>query len=261
VRTGGLTEAGPRLLWSARCFDAVMPRHPGALAPDNGVYRTAGRETVDAPIAPPSRGALFSPLGRGLAWVLLLVIPPLVFNMLVAEPVFGISKELRFRPGLEAIQDVLAWAIVLSLPLLVHRIVTRVRPVWTGLKAHTKVVYVVSLVLAQTVLLLGSELALMESRGGLPLWEPHWRSTSAAPADSRTAYLFAGGFGCSYDVFVAEPNSLLMKRKLTISRNSCQEPTPRVDWKDDGTVSLVDASGKPVEQQSSSWGFLWGGGC
>ena len=238
-----------------------MPRASTAIDVENGVYRTPGRVAPDAPIPPPSRSALFSPLARGIGWVLALLAPPFLFNVLLAEPLFHVSRELRFRPGLESIQDVLAVLLVASLPIMIHRIVRRVRPEWGGLRRRTRIVYVAALVLAQTSALLGAELALMESRGGFPFFEPHLRTTASA-SDARTAYLFAGGLFCHYEVFVADPYALTMHRKLSISRTSCQEATPRVQWNDDGTIGLVDSAGKPVESQTGTWGWWWlGGGC
>ena len=225
----------------------------------NGVYRTPGREAPDAPIASPSRRALFSPLGRALACVLLLAIPPILFNLVLAGPVFGVPKDVRFLPSLEVIQDVIAVLMLGSIAVLVHRIVRRVRPTWIGLRLHTKVLYVAGLLVVQSALVLGAELALFQSRGGLKLFEPTYRTSTTLP-DSRTAHLYAGGFGCNYDVYVAAPFSPTMKHTLHVSRESCGEPTPRMHAKEDGSVELIDRDGKPVENNAKPWFFL-GGGC
>lgn len=238
-----------------------MDRTSTAIPATAGVYRTPGREAPDTPFPPPSRRALWSPLGRGLASVLFLAMPPILFNVFVAGPVFGVGGSVRFVPWLETIQDVVAVLLVATLAVVVHRIARRVRPSWGALRLPTKVLYVASLLVVQSALVAGGELALLQSRGGFRLFEPGYRSSSSAP-DLRSAHVYEGGFGCDYDVYVAKPFSPIMSRALHISRNQCVLPTPHVKWEKDGSVQLVDRDEKPVEAQSSgsSWGF-WGGGC
>ncbi len=224
----------------------------------NGVYRTPGREVADAPIASPSRRALLSPLGRAFAFVLLLTAPPIVFNLYLAAPVFRVPADGRFTPQLESIQDLIALLIVLSFGVLVHRIVRRVRPSWGGLRLHTKVVYVAALLVAQSAVVLGAELALFQSRGGLKLFEPTYRTSTRMP-DGTTAHLYASG--CDYDVYVAEPFSPKMHRRLSISRSTCNGHAPRVHLKDDRGLELLGRDGKPLESDSKGWGWFGIGGC
>ena len=70
-----------------------------------------------------------------------------------------------------------------------------------------------------------------------------------------------GGLKCGYDVFVSGPFSLTATRALTLSRATCLEPTPRVQWNANGSVGLVDGENEALESQSSPSFSFWGGGC
>jgi hypothetical protein len=222
------------------------------------VYRTPGRVTDVAPVRLPPWRALAAPLGRAVALVALLVAPILLFNA-VSAPLLDSPREVRFVPMVDHVEDALALAIVGSLLVLVALIAQRVAPSWRGVRLRSKVVYVGALLVAQTTVVLAAETAVFFSRGGLHLFEGTLKSSAVAP-DGRTAHVYGGGASCAYEVFVAEPNALLMKRSLFVARKSCDEAIPRVRWNADRTVDLVDAAGTKLESESR--GSLFGiGGC
>lgn len=236
---------------------------PGSLATPNGVYRTPGRVPDAARVAPPSWRTLLAPLGRASAYVFFTVAPVVLFNAWIVPTFFltATTGEQHFVPTFDFVQNGLALLMLASLVLLVVLVARRVRPSWRGLRLHGKIAYVTALVFAQSAVVVAAEYALFQSRGGLHLFEPRLEKTFSAP-DGRTGFLYRQGLGCSYDVHVAEPYSLTMTKALHVSRNSCQEPLPTIQWKADRSVGLVDSKGSPLESQSDlGWGFSWGGGC
>ena len=231
-----------------------------APATANGVYRTPGRAGDPERIPLPSWRTLLAPLGRASAYVLLTVAPLLLFNAWIVPTFFVTAKtgEQHFVPTFDFVQNGLALLMVASVVLLVVLIARRVRPSWRGLGLRSKVAYVLALVLAQSAVVVAAEYALFESRGGLHLFEPRLLQTFAAP-DGRTGFLYREGLGCGYHLYVADAYALTMTKALHVSRHSCDEPLPAIQWKADGSVGLVDPKGVPLESQpDTGFNIRWG---
>lgn len=232
----------------------------GSLVTPNGIYRTPGRVPDAARIARPSWRTLLCPIARSSAWVFLTIAPLVLFNAWIVPTFLLGEHDGPFIPTFDFIQDGLALLALASPLVLTAFIVRRVRPSWRGLRLRTKILYVTALIMAQSAIVVAAEYALFESRGGLHLFAPILKATISA-SDGRTAFIYDRGLGCGYTVYVAQPYSLIMRPATSVSRSSCQEPLPSVQWKTDGSVGLVDSTGATLESQPSSWGFSWGGGC
>jgi hypothetical protein len=128
------------------------------------------------------------------------------------------------------------------------------------MRRRGKVLYVSSLIAAQLAVIVAAEAVIFTSRGGLHLFEPTHLSSRWLP-DGRTAHLYTrGGLRCGYEVFVSAPLSFTATRAFGVSRATCREPTPRIHVNPDGSLDLVDAADKPLEDEPSH-GFSFGGGC
>lgn len=232
---------------------------PRGVATPNGAYRTPGRAALAARIPFPSWRTLLAPLARAAGYVALVVVAIAAFNAL-GPALLETAGDVRMIPAVDQMQSALSLALLASPILLVVLIVRRVRPSWGGMRRWTKLVYVASLLVLQSGVVVAAEAAIFTDRGGLHLFGPsHLRSTLSP--DLRTAHVYSpGGLRCGYDVFVSGPFSLTGKRVYEISRSTCLEPTPRVRWNPDGTVVLVDAAGQPLQSQPSP-SFSFGGGC
>jgi hypothetical protein len=190
----------------------------------------------------------------------LVVVAIALFNLL-APPIFETSPDVRFVPAVDLLEDALSIALLASPIFVAYLIARRVRPSWGGLRLWTKILYVGALVVVQSGVVIAGEMAIFSSRGGLRLFDPVY-SSSAFSLDGRTAHVYTtGGLRCGYDVFVSGPFSLTGRRVLAVSRSTCVEPRPRLQWHPDGSVRLVDAANKPLESQPSPVFSLFGGGC
>jgi len=233
---------------------------PDVLPTPNGVYRTPGRGAAPERIARPSPCTLLGPLGIAAAAVAVAVVSVVVFNA-IAPPLFGTSGTVRFIPSVDGTEDALALAMPASLALLLFLVARRVRPSWGGLRLGGKVLYVASLLVVQSVVVLTGEASVFFSRGGLDLFGPSHLTSRWLP-DGRTAHVYTrGGLQCGYDVFVSGPLSLTAARSFEISRASCLEPVPRVRSNPDGTLELVGADDRPLESQPSPSFSFGRGGC
>lgn len=227
---------------------------------ERDVYRTPGREP-DAPrVPPPSFRRLVSPLGWGLAAIGALLAPLVAFNA-VFDPDGGNGfRETRPIPAVDRGEDLLMLLLLATVAVMVAVLVRRVVPIWKGLRRKTRALYVAALLALQTAATVGAEAVAFVSRGGLHLFEPTLSGSTSLP-DGRTAYVYANAlFGVTYDVYVAERSSFLMRKKLRVSRDKLETTTPRVRDNGDGSFDLVDAAGQRLEPQPSSL-FMLGGGC
>lgn len=232
---------------------------PGSVMAPHGVYRSPGRVGDVAPIPLPSARTLLAPLARAAASVLLLVAPVVLFQLLVA-PAFRLPGDASFVPMVDHLQNVVTLLVPASLLMLLFLVVRRVAPSWLGMRLRTKVLYVGGMLLVQSVVTLAGEATIFFARGGLHLFEPTWKSSTFGP-QGKSAHVYREGLGCGYDVYVSEPFAITMKRKLHVSRKSCDEPLPAVRWNDSGSIDLVDRDGKPLESETTGSFFMWGGGC
>lgn len=232
---------------------------PDGLSTANGVYRTPGRTVPPERIARPKLRTLLRPLASTLAAVGLAVTLVAVFDA-IGPPLFGTSGTVRFIPSVDSMQDAVALALPLTLVALLVLIARRVRPSWGGLRLRGKVLYVLAALVAQAAVVVAGEAAIFFSRGGLDLFGPSHLTSRWLP-DGRTAHVYTrGGLRCGYDVFVSGPLALTATRAFEVSRSTCPEPVPRVRANPDGSLDLVDASGRPLEPQASP-SFSFGGGC
>ena len=228
------------------------------------VYRRPGRAADHPPIAVPSWRTLLRPFvwtsGLVIAVAaLLVVLNGVVFPwFLTAGKLDG--AQLQLRPGVEAAESGVLFAMWGAPLLLVGLVVRFVRPSWLGLRLPRKIGYVVALLIMQCAVIAASELAVLASLGRLQLirFDPQLQATFSAP-DGRTAYVFTGGLTCAYRVRLAKPYSLTMREVLHITRSSCTEPPPAIRWNDDGSVDLVDPAGAPLlaEPDGSSLFAPW----
>jgi hypothetical protein len=170
------------------------------------------------------------------------------------------SDSGRWIPAIDRAQDALEVGLLLGLPWMFWLIFQLVRPRWQHFGAMRKIAYVTGMATAQLLVLAGLAGALLMSRGGIPLFEPRYESTFRGP-EGKTAYLYRGGLFCSVQVFTSKPYGLTMQGATSVSRKTCNEPKPKIVWKPDGSVMVVDAQGKPLESQDSLFNFFLGGGC
>jgi hypothetical protein len=231
----------------------------GSITVPSGVYRTPGRTVDHAPIPLPSWRTLVAPLTTAVAGVTALVLAVLLFNCLLA-PAYHLPAETAFIPFFDQVQDGIMLLLPASLLLLVVVLLRRVVPSWQGLRRRTRVVYVASLLIVQSLVAFAGEATVFFVRGGLHLFEPTWKSSTFGPK-GQSAHVYREGFGCGYDVYVSEPLALTMKKQLHVGRTSCEEPLPAVRWNPSGSVDLVDRDGKPLESQATRSFLGWGGGC
>jgi hypothetical protein len=231
----------------------------GSITVPSGVYRTPGRTVDPAPIPLPSWRTLVAPLTTAVAGVTALVLAVLLFNCLLA-PAYHLPAETAFIPFFDQVQDGIMLLLPASLLLLVVVLLRRVVPSWQGLRRRTRVVYVASLLIVQSLVAFAGEATVFFVRGGLHLFEPTWKSSTFGPK-GQSAHVYREGFGCGYDVYVSEPLALTMKKQLHVGRTSCEEPLPAVRWNPSGSVDLVDRDGKPLESQATRSFLGWGGGC
>lgn len=216
-------------------------------------YRVPGRAPDAPPAAALSARELLSPLACGGVCVGAALVPPLLFNVVVP---LVMPNGASFVPTFDFVQDaigvtMLASAIVVVACAWRHR-----------LTLPKKIAYVLALVVVQLGVTAGAEGALLVSRGGLHMFEPSLASTTFAP-DGRAAFVYRDDFlTCRYEVKSAEAWSLAMRPALSVSRASCNEPLPTVDFRPDGSVDLLGADGKHLEPQTSPnplAGLFWHG--
>jgi len=178
----------------------------------------------------------------------------LVVLFVVAGPrLFDTSAEVRFVPAVERGETFLELALFASVVWLAIALARRV-----GLVHRRRMIgRAVLLTFAQLGLVLSAEVAIFYSHGGFRLFEPHLVRSSTAP-DGRVAHVYANGFfGCDYEVYVASPFALTMRRSLKLTRETCSEPAPRVMWEADGSPQLVDEHGARLEpQQLRPWSLV-----
>ena len=231
---------------------------PGSVITPNGVYRTPGRVIPAAPIPLPSARTLLGPLTRAAGSVLLFVAPIVLLHLVIA-PAFPLQGDSAFVPIFEQLENAAMLLLPASLLVLVFLVTRRVAPSWRGMRLRTKMMYVLGLLVVQSVVAMAGEVTIFFARGGLHLFEPKWESSTFGP-NGKSAHVYREGFGCGYDVYVSEPLAITMKKQLHVGRKSCDEPLPKVRWNPNGTVDLVDRDGVPLESQATPI-FSWGGGC
>ncbi len=231
---------------------------PGVLERD--VYRTPGREAHTARVPRPVLRRLLSPLGWGLTAIAALLAPIVAFN-LVFDPDAGHAfRETRPIPAVESAEDVLMLLLLATVVVTIAVLVRRVVPIWQGLRRPTRALYVAALLALHVAATVGAEAVVFVSRGGLHLLEPTLRGSNPL-ADGRRAYVYADAFfGATYDVYVAERSSLVMRKRLRLSRDHLESATPRVRENADGSLDLVDAAGQRLEAQPLR-PFMFGRGC
>ena len=226
--------------------------------PFQGIYRTAARSTADPPPPRPRWRTLLSPLAGALRFLAIVLLPPILFNAIVAPLVLSFYEHGRFVPVLDFVQDGIAIGALGSFLALAVVFWRRVRPSWSGMRLRAKVPYVAALVVAQLLVVAVGEGVLFVTRGGPHLFEPRLTMTSVSP-DLRTAYVYEGGLlGCTYELYVAPPMQPVMTNASTVLRSTCNEPKPHVKW-DGDTPRLVDAAGNVLESQTIAPLFRWGG--
>ena len=211
----------------------------------NGIYRTPGR--APEPEAPPgpSLRLLLSPVASAAYVVLVIGLPVLLFDV-IRTVILGSSDETRFVPAIALALDLLALALLASPIWLGLMIAGRVAPYWRALRHWSKVSYVTALFALELLVLVTAQASLMLNRAGIQLFEPTLHHTSLAP-DGRRAHVYRSGLvGCRYDVYVAAPFGLTMKRQLSSTEHGCLEPPPGVRWSADRSVQLVGHDGQVI---------------
>lgn len=223
------------------------------------IYRTlAGARADAAPL--PSRRTLLRPLGWSAVVLLAATVPAIVFDLAVSPAIVGEGKGARWTPELDVVEDALAILGVASLVVLGVMIFTRVRPLWSGMTAARRGLYVASMIATQLVLVTAGEAALALSRGWPALFEPQLVASARSPATSERAYAYRSCLlGCTYEVFDAEPHALLVHRRATITRSS-EVNGVAIQWRD-GAAQLVDARGTVLTSEPWDVPVLFPGGC
>lgn len=225
----------------------------------DSVYRIPGRVLPGPPPPWPSSRTLAAPLLVASIGLAALLVPLLVFNLWLA-PRYVLAPGTSFVPGVDVVQDGAAWLLLGALPVALVLVAKRVVPQWRRFGLGARIGYVAAVVLVQLALVGGAEIALLESRGGLRLFEPTLVGSFTAD-DGRTAYVFRGGLLTSeFVVHVADKGSLLMTKQLVLERRNTAVP-PNVRWNADGSVVLVDDTGAVLEAQPSPPFLGWFGGC
>ncbi|MBS2013706.1 MAG: hypothetical protein JST00_12505 [Deltaproteobacteria bacterium] len=222
------------------------------------MYRAPGREADPEVIPAPPARALVSPTLWGLAAVALLAIPTAILNVVLVPDAHSSGRSVRLVPEVDTFEAVVALLVLGTFVVVVAQLVRRVAPQWSGLRPWQKGLYVVALLAAQSISIVGGEAALLESHGGLELFGPSLRSSHRGPSGAR-AHVMAGGLGCGLELFVAEPLSPTMHRVQRVSGH-CGEGA-QVRWRSDAPPILVDANDVPIVDGPTPrlWGWL--GGC
>lgn len=209
---------------------------------------------------PPSLRRLSSPLGWGFCAIGALVGPLVVLNALFDPDAAHGFRETRLVPAMETAEDVVMVLVLATIAVTVAVLVRRVVPIWQGLRRRTRALYVAALLAMQLAAAVGADAVVFVSRGGLHLFEPTLRGSTRL-SDGRTAYVYADAFlGATYDVYVADRASLVMRKRLRVSRDHLEAATPRVRENADGSIDLLDASGERLESQPLR-PIFFGGGC
>lgn len=226
------------------------------------MYRVQGREADPEVVPAPPARTLLSPIWRGLFAVLLLALPISIANLVLQPDGGSSSREVRLAPWVDTFEVVVGFVVLGTFLVVVAEVVRRVAPQWAGISTPAKVLYVVALMLVQSIFIVGGEAALFQSHGGLELFGPQLQSSEPGP-NGKTAYVFGSGlFSCGHDLFVADgPLSPTMHRVQTLAGHCKKdEGTPNVQWQSDGTARLVDDQGAPlVDQPGKPFFFGWGG--
>ena len=143
--------------------------------------------------------------------------------------------------------DLLALSLLASPVWLGLMIAGRVAPYWRSLRPWGKVSYVGALFMIELLVLVTAEASIVATRAGEQLFEPTLQRTSLAP-DGRRAHVYRGGLlSCSYEVYVAPPFGLTMKKELSVAGRGCAGPAPHVRWSADRSVHLVDNAGRVID--------------
>jgi hypothetical protein len=205
------------------------------------VYRVSAREP-SVPELPPWR-PLLSMFGWAAALVAATTTLILLFDA-VGPTLFAIHDEVRFVPAIDASEQAAMIATIAWLAFVLARRVGWVR-------RRRMIARAALLMVLHVGLLLAAATVIFWTRGGLKLFEPALLTTSIAP-DGRVAYVYTpGGLECGYDVYVASPIAITMSRSFRLTRETCNEPVPRVAWRRGRSPALVDAQGVPIEPQAS----------
>lgn len=203
---------------------------------------------------------MLSPLGWGLTAIAALLAPIVAFNSAFDPDAGHAVRETRPIPAAENAEDVVMLLLLATIVVTIAVLVRRVVPIWQGLGRPMRALYVAALLALHIAATAGAEAAVFVSRGGLHLLEPELRGSTPLP-DGRTAYVYADAFlGATYDVYVAERSSLVMRKRLHLSRHRLEATTPRVRENADGSLDLIDAAGQRLESQPLR-PILFGGGC
>lgn len=225
------------------------------------MYRVQGREADPEVVPAPPTRALLSPIGYGLAAVAALAIPTTIANVVLQPDAESSHRAVRLVPAVETFEAALAVVLLGTFLVVVAQVVRRVAPQWSGLTTPGKVLYLVALMLAQSIFIVGGEAALFESHGGLEILGPSLEASYSGPS-GNTAHVFGGGLGCGLQLFEARPLSPTMHRVQELSGHCNPRTTPHVQWQADGSARMVDDQGVPlVDEPSRSIFFGWGGGC
>lgn len=223
------------------------------------MYRALGREADPEVIPAPPARALLSPMLWGLAAVLALAVPTTILNVVLVPDAESSARAVRLVPAVDTIEAVLGLLVLGTFVVVIAQLARRVAPQWAGLQAWQKGLYVVALLAAQGIFIVGGEAALFQSHGGLELFGPSLKASYGGPKGA-SAHVMAGGLGCGLDLFVADPLSPTMHRVQHVTGHCGDAKPPQVRW-ENGAAIMIDADGKPVVDGPSPRFFGWGGGC
>ncbi len=213
-------------------------------APPNGIYRTPGRIEEPEHEPRPPWPLLLAPLASAAIVTLVVALPVFLFDA-VRAVLLRTSTETRFVPAVDLALDLLALALLASPVWLGLMIAGRIAPHWSRLCSLGKVSYVAVLFALELLVLVTAQASIVARRAHTQLFQPTLQRTSLAP-DGQRAHLYKGGLlECRYEVYVASPFAVTMKRHLTVATDAthCTGPTPHVHWNADRSVELVDPGG------------------
>jgi len=214
-------------------------------AGSDGIYRTPGRAPEPERVPAPSLRLLLSPLASAACVVSVIAVPVLLFDA-IRVAVLESSADTRFVPAVALTLDLLALTLLASPVWLGLIIAGRVAPYWSSLRRWSKVSYVTALFALELLVLVTAQASIMARRTGMHLFEPTLQHTSLAP-DGRRAHVYRGGLvQCRYDVYVAAPFALTMKRELSATEHGCLSPAPHVRWSADHSIQLLDHDGEAI---------------
>lgn len=205
------------------------------------------RENANAPepeVVPlPRLGVLARAPVRALVILMAFVAPWIGLNLYI-----GLLDGARLAPGVEAVEDVAAFATLATFLALALDAKRRVFPALAS--TRRRVVYGILVAAFHLFFVWLAACAVVLTRS-------HWLfgGTCIATATSpqgRVAYLYRESFlSCTYGVYIREPWSPASRRahsKAGGSGGPCTSTPSTLQWNDDGTaVRLVSPSGREIE--------------